>query len=164
MPDVPLLLVAIVAVALFFDYTNGAHDSANAIATVVSTKVLSPKVAVVMAAVLFALLYAGAALVTLAMAAPLAEPGRLLHASPSQFLVLAYLGLAASGVGFFLFNAGARRVDVGTLAVFNNAKVPLAILASALVFGEHVAWLRVSAGGAVLALALALNGSSRPRP
>ncbi len=52
MPDVPLLLVAIVAVALFFDYTNGAHDSANAIATIVSTKVLSPKVAVVMAAVL----------------------------------------------------------------------------------------------------------------
>jgi inorganic phosphate transporter, PiT family len=52
MPDVPLLLVAIVAVALFFDYTNGAHDSANAIATIVSTKVLSPKVAVVMAATL----------------------------------------------------------------------------------------------------------------
>ena len=52
MPDVPLLLVAIVAVALFFDYTNGAHDSANAIATIVSTKVLSPKVAVVMAALL----------------------------------------------------------------------------------------------------------------
>jgi PiT family inorganic phosphate transporter len=57
MPDVPLLLVAIVAVALFFDYTNGAHDSANAIATIVSTKVLSPKVAVVMAA---ALNFAGA--------------------------------------------------------------------------------------------------------
>jgi len=46
------MLVAIVGVALFFDYTNGAHDSANAIATIVSTKVLSPKVAVVMAATL----------------------------------------------------------------------------------------------------------------
>ena len=113
---------------------------------------------------LMGLLYAGAALVTLAMAAPQADPARLLHASASQFLVLAYLGLAASGVGFFLFNAGARRVDVGTLAVFNNAKVPLAILASALVFGEHVAWLRVTAGGAVLALALVLNGNSRRRP
>ena len=50
MPDVPMMLVAIVALALFFDYTNGAHDSANAIATIVSTKVLSPKVAVIMAA------------------------------------------------------------------------------------------------------------------
>ncbi len=52
MLEIPLLLVAIVAVALFFDYTNGAHDSANAIATIVSTKVLSPKAAVIMAAVL----------------------------------------------------------------------------------------------------------------
>ncbi|SNR59981.1 inorganic phosphate transporter, PiT family [Humidesulfovibrio mexicanus] len=52
MPDLPLMLVAIVALALFFDYTNGAHDSANAIATIVSTKVLSPKMAVVMAAML----------------------------------------------------------------------------------------------------------------
>ena len=52
MPDLPMMLVAIVALALFFDYTNGAHDSANAIATIVSTKVLSPKTAVVMAALL----------------------------------------------------------------------------------------------------------------
>lgn len=110
------------------------------------------------------LLYAGAALVTLAMALPGLDPGRLLHASGSQLLVLAYLGLGASGLGFFLFNAGARRVDVGTLAVFNNAKVPLAILASALVFGEQVEWFRLAAGGGVLALALALNGSIRPRP
>lgn len=47
-----MMLVAIVALALFFDYTNGAHDSANAIATIVSTKVLSPKTAVIMAALL----------------------------------------------------------------------------------------------------------------
>lgn len=52
MPDLPLLLVLIVLVALAFDFTNGAHDSANAIASVVSTKVLSPRTAVIMAAVL----------------------------------------------------------------------------------------------------------------
>ena len=52
MPDLPFLLVLIVLVALVFDFTNGAHDSANAIATVVSTKVLSPRTAVGMAAVL----------------------------------------------------------------------------------------------------------------
>jgi len=50
MPEIPLLLVAVVAIALVFDFTNGAHDSANAIATIVSTKVLSPRVAVFMAA------------------------------------------------------------------------------------------------------------------
>ncbi len=48
--DIPLLLLFIIIVALIFDFTNGAHDSANAIATVVSTKVLSPKTAVLMAA------------------------------------------------------------------------------------------------------------------
>jgi len=110
---------------------------------------------------LMGILYAGAALVTLAMALPTADPARILHATPSQCLVLAYLGLVASGLGFFLFNAGARRAEVGTLAVFNNAKVPLAILASALVFGEKVDWFRLGAGGGVIALALVLNRGAR---
>ena len=52
MLDIPVLLVIIVFVALVFDFTNGAHDCANAIATVVSTKVISPRAAVFMAAVL----------------------------------------------------------------------------------------------------------------
>ncbi|EFL51490.1 phosphate transporter [Solidesulfovibrio fructosivorans JJ]] len=52
MPDIPVLLIAVVGIALLFDFTNGAHDSANAIATVVSTKVLSPLTAVCMAGVL----------------------------------------------------------------------------------------------------------------
>lgn len=52
MPDPLHLLLAVVVVALVFDFTNGAHDSANAIATIVSTKVLSPRSAVIMAAAL----------------------------------------------------------------------------------------------------------------
>jgi PiT family inorganic phosphate transporter len=48
--DPPLLLVAVIAVALLFDFTNGAHDCANAVAPVVSTRVLSPRAAVCMAA------------------------------------------------------------------------------------------------------------------
>ncbi len=45
------LLVAIILVALVFDFLNGFHDAANSIATVVSTRVLSPQIAVVWAAV-----------------------------------------------------------------------------------------------------------------
>ena len=45
-------LVAVVVLALFFDFTNGFHDAANAIATSVSTRALSPRTAVAMAAVL----------------------------------------------------------------------------------------------------------------
>jgi len=47
-----LTLWAVVAVALFFDFTNGFHDTANSIATSVSTRALSPRVAVASAAVL----------------------------------------------------------------------------------------------------------------
>jgi inorganic phosphate transporter, PiT family len=51
MPDPQLLAaVGIVALALVFDFTNGFHDAANSIATVVSTRVLSPRTAVVWAA------------------------------------------------------------------------------------------------------------------
>ncbi|GAA2765062.1 low-affinity phosphate transporter PitH [Streptomyces paradoxus] len=45
-------LVVTIAVALFFTYTNGFHDSANAIATSVSTRALTPKAALAMAAVM----------------------------------------------------------------------------------------------------------------
>src|SRR5881409_3939944 len=45
-------LVAVIGVALFFDFTNGFHDSANAIATSVSTRALSPRIAVVISAIL----------------------------------------------------------------------------------------------------------------
>src|SRR5512136_146466 len=45
-----LALVAIIGLALAFDYINGFHDAANSIATVVSTRVLSPRIAVLWAA------------------------------------------------------------------------------------------------------------------
>ncbi|MQA04085.1 MAG: inorganic phosphate transporter [Streptosporangiales bacterium] len=45
-------LIAVLAVALFFNYTNGFHDAANAIATAVSTRALTPRVALAMAAIM----------------------------------------------------------------------------------------------------------------
>lgn len=52
MEPVIILFVAVVALALVFDFINGFHDSANAIATVVSTKVMKPSTAVIYGAVL----------------------------------------------------------------------------------------------------------------
>ena len=46
-----LLVCTVILVALFFTYTNGFHDTANAIATVVGTKVLTPRQAILLAAV-----------------------------------------------------------------------------------------------------------------
>ncbi len=48
--EFPILLVVIIALALIFDYINGFHDAANSIATIVSTKVLTPFQAVLWAA------------------------------------------------------------------------------------------------------------------
>ena len=62
-------LVAVVVVALFFDFTNGFHDTANSIATSVSTRALSPRLAVLLAAVLN---FAGA-FVSLKVAATVAK-------------------------------------------------------------------------------------------
>ena len=43
-------VIIVIAIALAFDFVNGFHDAANSIATVVSTRVLSPRVAVIWAA------------------------------------------------------------------------------------------------------------------
>ena len=61
MPEVGAILILIVVCALAFDYINGFHDTANAIATVVSTRVLTPLQAILMAAVLN---FAGALIAT----------------------------------------------------------------------------------------------------
>ena len=63
-----LTLVAVIVVALFFDFTNGFHDTANAIATSVSTRALTPRTAVFLAAILN---FAGA-FVSFAVAATIA--------------------------------------------------------------------------------------------
>ncbi|MDF3057658.1 MAG: hypothetical protein K0R17_1873 [Rariglobus sp.] len=77
--------------------------------------------------------------------------------SASQWGVLAYLGALASGLGFFLWNYGATRVNTGTLAAFNNAKVPLGVVCSVIFFREtpqSVPRLLISL--ALLALAVAI--------
>lgn len=113
---------------------------------------------------LMGLLYLGASVVAVAAAAPSISWDRVAAMDLRQGAVLLYLGVVASGLGFFLFNAGARRTDIGTLAIFNNMKIPLAILASGLVFREAVDWPRLAAGGAVIACALGLNHVAGGRP
>lgn len=99
----------------------------------------------------FALLYAGAAAVA-AAAVALRAPSIAL--TTPQWLTLIYLGVGASGVGFFLWNVGATKVAPATLAVMNNAKVPLGVAASIVVFGETADLTGLFAGLALLGAAL----------
>jgi drug/metabolite transporter (DMT)-like permease len=72
--------------------------------------------------------------------------------------VIVYLGLVASGLGFFWWNKGAAKVKAETLAVMNNLKIPFAVVVSLLIFGElgTLRPLPFLAGSAFLALALFL--------
>jgi drug/metabolite transporter (DMT)-like permease len=100
---------------------------------------------------LFALLYAGGTAVALVGCAARA-PGLALTAL--QAWTLLYLGVVASGAGFFLWNVGATRVSPGTLAVLNNAKVPLGVAVSLTVFGEQASLPALAASLALLGTAL----------
>jgi drug/metabolite transporter (DMT)-like permease len=80
-------------------------------------------------------------------------PTELMRLSLDELLVILYLGLIASGVGFFLWNYGASRVPAAVLAVMNNAKTPLGLVVSLVVFGESVRLARVVTGGVLIVLA-----------
>jgi drug/metabolite transporter (DMT)-like permease len=80
----------------------------------------------------------------------------------SAWLVLLYLGLVPTVLGFYLWNKGAARVAAGSLAVCNNLKIPLAVLVAWLVFGEEAAYARVLAGLVIIVAALFVVSGRRP--
>lgn len=101
----------------------------------------------------FSLVYLGAFALTLPVCLARTDFAEL-PLTPPNVAILLYLGLIASGLGFFLWNLGATRVTAGTLAVMNNAKIPLAVAVSLLVFGEKADLARLAAGGALLGAAV----------
>ena len=116
---------------------------------------------------IFAALYLGG---TLLAAIPVGMGtgmlGALAALSGGQVATILYLGLIPSGVAFFLWNAGARRTSDGTVAVLNNAKVPLAILVSWVVFeslpsGGHLARTLLALGLIGAALWIVETGRGR---
>jgi drug/metabolite transporter (DMT)-like permease len=112
----------------------------------------------------FAFLYAGAVAVA-GIFSLVTTDYRHISIQPHQWLALLYLGIIASGLSFFLWNMGSRRVNEGTLAIMNNMKIPLGVIASLVILGESTGWLRLLAGCALIAMALYLNKflSSRHR-
>lgn len=99
----------------------------------------------------FAVLYAGGA--ALALAVMLTRDVTLDLHTP-QVLTLIYLGVIASGLGFFFWNVGALRVSAGELAVMNNAKIPLMVAVSLLIFGEQADLTRLAASLVLLVIAV----------
>jgi drug/metabolite transporter (DMT)-like permease len=104
----------------------------------------------------FGVLYFGAVLVTLA-ATVIFVPLSTISLTAKQIWTLIYLGAVASGVCFFLWNIGARKVNLGALAIFNDLKIPLAVAVSLLVFGEKTNLSTLLIGGGIIIASLILN-------
>ena len=104
----------------------------------------------------FGVLYIGAALIT-ALVSGLFTDWSALQITTNQLVTLLYLGIVASGFAFFLWNLGARQVNIGALAIFNNLKVPLAVAVSLIVFGESTNTINLLIGGVIVVLALLIN-------
>ena len=74
-----------------------------------------------------------------------------------QLGVLAWLGLLASGLGFYLWNKGATLVDGGTLGIMNNALIPAGLLVNLVIWNRDADLSRLALGGAVILLSLWVN-------
>jgi len=75
----------------------------------------------------------------------------------SQWGVLVWLGVVASGLGYFLWNKGACEVDAGVLAIMNNALVPAGLVMNLLIWGTPTNYVLLTLGSAVIAFSLWLH-------
>lgn len=105
---------------------------------------------------LFGYFYLGALAVTLLLWLALGDMGRL-PTTGVQWGILIYLGVIASGLGYFLWNKGATLVDAGTLAIMNNALIPAGLVVNLLIWNRDADLVRLSIGGGVLLVSLLVH-------
>ena len=74
-----------------------------------------------------------------------------------QWGILVYLGLIASGLGYFAWNKGATMVNIGTLAVANNLLIPAGIIVNVVFWNRDADILRLAIGGGIILIALWVN-------
>ena len=101
----------------------------------------------------FAWFYMGAAIVAVAAWFMLGNPQKLPTTSV-QWSVLVWLGVVASGLGYFMWNYGATQVDAGTLGIMNNVHVPAGLLVNLAIWQEQPHWPSFIIGGTVILASL----------
>ena len=80
-----------------------------------------------------------------------------LPTTSTQWGILIYLGVVASGLGYFMWNKGATLVNVGALAVMNNLLIPAGIIVNVLIWNRDADIVRLSIGAAIMLGALIVN-------
>ncbi|WP_150304935.1 EamA family transporter [Pseudomonas saliphila] len=106
----------------------------------------------------FGFFFIGALLVAAPAWLLLGDTHRLPHTAV-QWGVLSWLGLAASGLGFFFWNRGATQVDAGTLGIMNNALIPAGLVVNLIIWNQEADIQRLLLGGALIGLSLWVNAS-----
>ena len=101
-------------------------------------------------------MYLGAALFASMISFPQLDWGSL-SITIEQILVLLYLGIIASGLCFYLWNSGSKQVSPATLAVMNNGYIPVAVVASIVLFSEEADLVRLSIGGGLILLSIIIS-------
>ncbi|MDZ5516344.1 carboxylate/amino acid/amine transporter [Vibrio fluvialis] len=104
----------------------------------------------------FGYFYLGALVVATVAFLLLGNPGKLPTTSV-QWGILIYLGVIASGFGYFAWNKGACMVNAGALAIMNNVLVPAGLVVNILIWNRDVDLARLSLGGLVILLSLWVN-------
>ncbi len=74
-----------------------------------------------------------------------------------QWGILIYLGVIASGLGYFVWNKGACLVNAGALAIMNNALVPAGLVVNILIWNRDVDLMRLAIGGVIILFSLWVN-------
>lgn len=105
---------------------------------------------------IFGYFYLGALCVASVAFLLLGNPDKLPTTSV-QWGILIYLGLIASGLGYFFWNKGASLVNAGALAVMNNALVPAGLIVNILIWNRDVDLTRLAIGGGIILLSLWVN-------
>ncbi|MBL5901338.1 DMT family transporter [Lelliottia amnigena] len=101
----------------------------------------------------FAWFYMGAFIVAVVAWFMLGNPQKL-PTTTVQWSVLIWLGVVASGLGYFMWNYGATQVDAGTLGIMNNVHVPAGLLVNLAIWQEQPHWPSFIIGGSVILASL----------
>lgn len=101
----------------------------------------------------FSWFYLGAAAVAVVAWFLWGNPHRLPTTS-FQWGILIWLGVVASGLGYFMWNYGATQVDAGTLGIMNNMHVPAGLLVNLAIWQRQPHWPSFLIGAAVICLSL----------
>ncbi|XKM12935.1 carboxylate/amino acid/amine transporter [Orbaceae bacterium ac157xtp] len=104
----------------------------------------------------FAWVYVGAAIIAIICWFLFGNASKL-PTTTTQWLIIVWLGVVASGLSYFLWNYGATKVDSGMLAIMNNVVIPVGILVNIILWQQPIDWFRFTIGSAIIVIAIVLH-------